>query len=76
MDDVGLVFVSMVKLYNTLLQICITILSFHAKKLYGVIINSFGNSIFSLSSIFGTCKKSLACIFPRNSLALIPYKCG
>jgi hypothetical protein len=75
MDDVGLVFLSMVSLYNPLPRRCTIIFSFHAKKLYGVRMNSFGNSIFSLSSIFGTCKNNLVCIFPSNLLPLIPYKC-
>jgi hypothetical protein len=46
MDDVGSVSVFMVNLYNPLLQRCTIIFSFHAKKLYGVRMNSFGNSIF------------------------------
>jgi hypothetical protein len=54
MADVGFVFVFMVTLYNPMLRICMIIFSFHAKKLQGVRMNSFGNSIFSLSSIFGT----------------------
>jgi hypothetical protein len=75
MDDVGLVSVFMVNLYNPLPQICIIIFSFHANKLYGVRMNSFGNSIFPLSSIFGTCKNNLVCLFPSSLSALIPCKC-
>jgi hypothetical protein len=37
--------------------------------------NSFGNSIFPLSSIFDTYKNSLVCLFPSNLSALIPCKC-
>jgi hypothetical protein len=33
MDNVGFVFVFMVKLYNPLLQRCMIVFSFHAKKL-------------------------------------------
>jgi hypothetical protein len=36
--------------------------------------NSFGKSIFTLSSIFGTCKNNLVCIFPSIPSALIPCK--
>jgi hypothetical protein len=75
MDDVGSVSVFMVNLYNPLLRRCAIIFSFHAKKLYGVRMNSFGNSIFPLSSIFGSCKKNMVCLFPRNPSTLIPCKC-
>jgi hypothetical protein len=47
MDDVGSVSIFMVNLYNPLLKRCTIIFSFHEKKLYGVRMNSFGNSIFS-----------------------------
>ena len=46
MDDVGSIYVFMVNLYNPLLRRCTIVFSFHAKKLYGVRMNSFGNSIF------------------------------
>jgi hypothetical protein len=69
MDDVGFSSVFMVNLYNPLLQICIIMF-------YFVKMNSFGNSIFPLSSIFGTFKNNLVCIFPRSLLAMIPCKCG
>jgi hypothetical protein len=64
MADVGYVSVFMVNLYNPLLRRCMIIFSFHANKLLGVRMNSFGNSIFLLSSIFGTCKKSFGVAFP------------
>jgi hypothetical protein len=66
MADVGSVSMSMHKIYNPLPQICTIIFSFHAKKWYGIRMNSFGNSIFSLSSIFGTCKKKLVFLFPNS----------
>jgi hypothetical protein len=75
MDDVGSISIFMVNLYNPLLQRCTRIFSFHAYKLYLVRMNSFGNYIFPLSSIFGTYKKNLVYIFPSNMLALIPCKC-
>ena len=75
MSDVGCVSVFIFNLYNPLPQGCIIIFSFHAKKLYGVIMNSFGNSIFTLSSIFGTCKNNLVCLFPSSLSNLIPCKC-
>ena len=37
--------------------------------------NSFGNSIFSLSSIFGTCKKKIGVSFLSSMSDLIPCKC-
>jgi hypothetical protein len=37
--------------------------------------NSFGDSISSLSSILGTYKNNLVCLFHINILALIPCKC-
>jgi hypothetical protein len=39
------------------------------------IMYSFGNSIFPLSSIFGTYKNNLVCIFPSIPSTLIPCKC-
>ena len=75
MADVGLISVSMGNLYNPLPRRCTIIFSFHAKKLYGVRTNSFGNSMFSLSSIFSTWKKNLVCLFPSSPSALIPCKC-
>jgi hypothetical protein len=75
MDDVGFVSVFMVNLYNSLPERFIIIFSFHAKKLYGVIMISFGNSIFWLSSIFSTCTNNLVCLFPSSPSALIPCKC-
>ena len=75
MADGGFVSVFMVNWYNPLPRRCIIIFSFHAKKLYGVRMNSFGNSVFLLSSIFSTCKKNMVCLFPRNPLTLIPCKC-
>jgi hypothetical protein len=75
MGGVGLVSVFMVKLYNHLLRRCTISFSFHAKKLYNVRMNYFGNSIFPLSSTFGTYKNNLVCCFPRNMSALIPCKC-
>jgi hypothetical protein len=74
MDEVVLVSVFIVNMYNPLIRTCTIIFSFHANKLYGVRMNSFGNSIFLLSSIFGTYKKNLVCIFPSNPSDLIPYK--
>jgi hypothetical protein len=75
MDDVGLVYVFMVNLYNPLPRICIIIFSFHENKLYGVRMNSFGNSIFPLYSILGTYKNNLVIIFPRIPSDMIPCKC-
>ena len=75
MADVGSVSMFMVNLYNPLLRRCMIILSFHANKLYVVRMNSFGNSIFLLSSIFSTCKNNLVCLFYSSPLALIPCKC-
>jgi hypothetical protein len=66
MADVGFVSMFMVNRYNPLPRICIIIFSFHAEKLYGVRMNYFGNSIFPLSSIFGTCKNNLVCLFPSR----------
>jgi hypothetical protein len=74
MADVGSVSVFMVKLYNPLPQICTIIFSFHAKTLYGVIMNSFGNSIFPLSSIFSTYKNNQVRLFPSILSDLIPCK--
>jgi hypothetical protein len=75
MVDVGSVSLFMVNLYNPLPRRCIIILSFHAKKVYNVRMNSFGNSIFPLSSIIGTCKNNLVCLFPINSSTLIACTC-
>ena len=75
MDDFGSISMFMVNWYNPLLQTCMIIFSFHAKKLYGVRMNSFRNFIFPLSSIFCTCKINLVCIFPGSSSALILCKC-
>jgi hypothetical protein len=72
MVDVGSISIFMVNLYNPLPRICMIIFSFHANKLYGVRMNSFENSIFPLSSIFGTFKNNLVCLFPRISSSLIP----
>jgi hypothetical protein len=77
MIDVGSISMSMVNLYNPLLQRFTIIFSFHANKVYSVRMNtSFGNSIFSLSSIFDTCKNNMVFLFPRNILSLIPCKFG
>jgi hypothetical protein len=43
MDDVGSISAFMVNLDNPLPQRCIIIFSLHAKKLYGVRMNSFVN---------------------------------
>jgi hypothetical protein len=75
MDDVGSVSMFMVNMYNHLPRRCIIIFSFHAKKLYGVRMNSFENSIFPLPLIFGTYKNNLVCLFPSIMLCLIPCKC-
>jgi hypothetical protein len=75
MADVGSVSVFMVKWYNNLPQRCIIIFSFHANKVYSVRMNYFGNSIFSLSSIFSTYKNNLVCLFPNSTSDLIPCKC-
>jgi hypothetical protein len=62
MAGVGSVSVSMVNLYNPLPQICTIIFYFHAKKLYDVRMNSFGNSIFRcLQSSVPT--KIIWCVF-------------
>jgi hypothetical protein len=75
MVDVGFVSMFMVNRYNPLHQRFTIIFSFHVKKLYDVRMNSFGNSIFPLSSIFGTCKNNLVCLFPSSASALTPCKC-
>jgi hypothetical protein len=48
MADVGSISMSMVNLYNHFPRRCTIIFSFHENKLYGVRMNSFGNSIFSV----------------------------
>jgi hypothetical protein len=72
MASAGSVSLFMVKPYNHIHKICIIIFSFHANKLYGVRINSIGNFIFPLSSIFDTCKNNLVFIFSGSPSDLIP----
>jgi hypothetical protein len=76
MADVGSVFVSMVNLYNPLLRRCIFIFSFHAKKLYGVRMNSFGNSIFRCFQSLVPAKRIWCVFFLAIHRRLIPCKCG